>query len=193
MKASRVIVPALIAAAMGVYSVDAGAQSLGDVARKEAERRGSAPAAGKTYTNENLTPDFTTPAAPAEVAPAQSDAAKPAGASADTDAAKQAEAEEAAKWGVTPRDQQEPVPADELNEEFWRSRATLIKARLANQNAQVLQLRQHLAALPAGGDERAVAERTMDKAVANLDHLNAEWARFEKQARDRKVPERWYR
>jgi hypothetical protein len=192
MMASRVIVPALIAAAMSVYSVDAGAQSLGDIARKEAERRGSAPAAGKTYTNDSLTPDFTTPAPPAEVAPPAKDSAVPAGAPAD-DAAKQAEAEEAAKWGVTPRDQQEPVPADELNEEFWRSRATLIKARLANQNAQVLQLRQHLAALPAGGDERAVAERTMEKAVANLDHLNAEWGRFEKQARDRKVPERWYR
>jgi hypothetical protein len=192
MMASRTVVLGFIAAALGLHSDTAGAQSLGDIARKEAERRGSPTQGAKTYTNDNLTPDFTTPAPPPET-PAQSDAAKPAGASADADAAKQAEAEEAAKWGVTPRDQQEPVPADELNEEFWRSRATLIKARLANQNAQVLQLRQHLAALPAGGDERAVAERTMEKAVTNLDHLSAEWERFEKQARDRKVPERWYR
>ena len=192
MMASRVIVPILIAAAIGLYSVAADAQSLGDVARKEAARRGSAPPVGKTYTNENLTPDFTTPAPPAEVAPPAKDSAVPASAPAD-DASKKAEREEAEKWGVTPRDQQEPAPADELNEEFWRSRATLIKARLANQNAQVLQLRQHLAALPAGGDERAVAERTMEKAVTNLDHLNAEWGRFEKQARERKVPESWIR
>jgi hypothetical protein len=192
MMASRVIVPALIATAIGLHPTGAGAQSLGEVARKEADRRGSTPPVGKTYTNDNLTPDFTKPAPPAEVAPETKDSAAPGAAPAD-DAAKQAEREEAEKWGVTPRDQQEPAPADELNEEFWRSRATLIKARLANQNAQILQLRQHLAALPAGGDERVIAESTLSKAVSNLEHMNAEWVRFEKQARERKVPESWIR
>ena len=193
MTASRALVLCLIAAAVGLSAPPLHAQSLGDVARKEAERRGTAPPATKTYTNGNLTPDFTKPPAPAEVAPAPPDQPAAPVASADEEAAKQKEREEAEKWGVTPRDQQEPVPDDELKEEFWRSRAALIKARLGNQNAQILQLRQHLASLPAAGDERAIAERTLATAVANLEHLNAEWVRFEKHARDRKVPEHWIR
>ena len=40
------------------------AQSLAEVARKEAERRGTAPPATRVYTNGNLTPDFTAPPAP---------------------------------------------------------------------------------------------------------------------------------
>ncbi|MCC7032779.1 MAG: hypothetical protein IT179_08105 [Acidobacteria bacterium] len=60
----------------------AAAQSLGDVARAEAERRNALPAQGRVYTNESLTPDFTKPPAPAAPAPAR-ETAEPAGAPAE--------------------------------------------------------------------------------------------------------------
>jgi hypothetical protein len=178
------------------------AQSLGDVARREAERRGSTPPAPKTYTNDNLTPDFTKPPAPEPAAAPAADAAtaKPeagkteVAASSDDEAAKAQEKEDVEKWGVTPRDQQELPPADDHKEEFWRSRSTLIKARLANQNAQVQQLRERMAATRSTNDaERDVLERTFARAEADLKHINDEWVRFERQARERNVPEGWWR
>src|SRR4051812_35517378 len=53
----------------------ASAQSLGDVAKQETERRKSVKAAGKVYTNDNVRPDPTSPAA---AAPSQSTDAAPA-------------------------------------------------------------------------------------------------------------------
>jgi hypothetical protein len=189
---------AIATTAWAAIAIDAGAQSLGDIARREAERRGTPPQAGKTYTNENLTPDFTTPAPPsaptdAAAAPA-AEPAKAEGTLSEEEAAKQKELEEAEKWGVTPRDQQEPPPPDDHNEEFWRTRSALIKARLANQNAQIEQLRQRMAATRGTSDaERDVTERTFAAAETNLKHLNDEWLRFERQARERNVPEHWWR
>lgn len=176
------------------------AQSLAEVARKEAERRGTAPPVTKTYTNGNLTPDFTTPppppapeAAPAVAAKAD-EAPRPDGEMSEEEAAKLKEREEVEKWGVTPRDQQELPPGDDHNEEFWRNRSNLIKARLATQNANVQQLRERMAATRGSSDdERDVLERTFARAEADLKHINAEWVRFERQARDRKVPESWWR
>ena len=90
--------------------------------------------------------------------------------------------------------QQEPAPADDHKEEFWRSRSTLIKARLASQNAQVQQLRERMAATRSTNDaERDVLEGTFARAEADLKHINDEWVRFERQARERNVPEGWWR
>ena len=91
----------------------AGAQSLAEVARKEAERRGTTGKPGKVYTNDNLTPDFTKPPEPPP-APTGAAASDPAaGADAKADAAEaggRGAATEADQEGVTPRDQQEPQP-----------------------------------------------------------------------------------
>ena len=174
----------------------ASAQSLGEIARKEAERRGTAPPATKTFTNENLTPDFTTPAAvpDAATAAAKEETPRPEGELSEEEAARLQEKEDVEKWGVTPRDQQELPPEDDHKEEFWRSRSTLIKARLATQNANIQQLRERMAATRgASDDERDVLERTFARAEADLKHINDEWVRFERQARERKVPEAWWR
>ena len=103
--------------------------------------------------------------------------------------------EEAAKWGVTPLDQQEPGPKDELDEAFWRNRASLIRSRIASHSAHVEQLRQQLAGLQgqSAGGERQVVEQAFQKAQTTQRYLNDEWLRFERQARDRKVPEHWIR
>ena len=72
---ARPIVGVAVFSALLASAAESSAQSLGDIARKEAERRGTAPVAGKTFTNDNLTPDFTKPEPPP--APA-TEAAKPA-------------------------------------------------------------------------------------------------------------------
>jgi len=188
-----------LSAAVGLAATVASAQSLGDIARKEAERRGTAPPATKTFTNDNLTPDFTTPPTPppppeAAAAAGKAESPRPEGELSEEEAAKLQEKEDVEKWGVTPRDQQEPGPGDDHNEEFWRTRSKLIKARVANQNAQVEQLRQRMAATRGSSDaERDVITRTFATAETNLKHLNDEWVRFERQARERKVPESWWR
>lgn len=185
-----------LAVAVLTSAAPAGAQSLAEVARKEAERRGTSTPVGKVYTNDSLTPDFTKPAPPpADPSAVPATEAQPAPAATADAAAKDAkDAGDAATWGVTPLDQQEPSRADDMNEEFWRGRAALIRSRIASQNAQVDQLRERMAATQgAAGAERDVLERTFAKAQTDLKHLNDEWVRFERQARDRGVPEHWIR
>ena len=189
---------------------DAATQSLGDVARKEAERRGTVAAPGKTYTNDSLTPDFTKPAAPAGEAKPEANAsgtdvangklAKPNaevatedGAQAPVDVAN--DPVEAAKWGVTPRDQQTAAQSDDQNEEYWRTTASLLKARLAEVDGRLLQLRDTLAATPKGapGSEREIVERAFQKAQASQQHANEDWIKFETRARQRNIPMNWIR
>jgi hypothetical protein len=191
--AASVLVAALLAA-------PAGAQSLGEVAKKEAERRGTAPAAGKVFTNGDLKPDSTAPAsspAPALGNPsansANSSNARDAAAGENTTA--DVAAVDPDQEGVTPRDLQEPQASSDKGEDFWRGRANMHKARLVTQNAQIEALKQRLASLPPGVDEqeRGIATRALSKAVNDLKAFNDEWVRFQQQARERKVPDAWIR
>ena len=175
------------------------AQGLAEVARKEAARRDAVAASGKTYTNSNLTPDFTTPQPVPVPAPAGNTTVGSAetpkeGAEAAAGAAP-ADAAPADQDGVTPRDQQQPQPEDDKNEAFWRNQSQLVRSRLANQNAQILQLRTRLASFSPGSQdtEQRVVEKTLEKATSDLTFLNEEWVRFERQARERKIPESWIR
>lgn len=165
-------------------------QSLADVARQEAERRGKTLTPARVYTNGDLTPDFTKPPSP-DPAPEATPAKAP-----EQPAADQPDAQEAgvgAGRGVTPREQQEPGPKDDKTEEYWRERAALIRSQMTYMAQQVDQLRERLAS--SGGDpaEREIVQRTFAKAESDLRHINDEWVRFEQQARDRKVPDHWIR
>jgi hypothetical protein len=195
---------AIVLSMLATGALESAAQSLGDIARKEAERRGAAPQGGKTYTNENLTPDFTKPApppAPAAEAKAEPGAAEKAdaaragaeGAEASVDVA--SDPTEAEKWGVTPRDQQTSSQSDDQNEEYWRTTAALLKAKLAEVNTRIEDLRTTLAATPKGapGSEREIVERAFEKAQASQKFANEDWVRFEARARQRGVPQHWIR
>ena len=175
----------------------AGAQSLGEVAKKEAERRGTAPAAGKVFTNGDLKPDPTTPAASPATAASDVPAEPPKapGATAGAEKQEDAAAADPDQEGVTPRDLQEPQASSDKGEDFWRGRANMHKARLATQNAQIEALKQRLASLPPGVDnqERGIASKALSKAVNDLKAFNDEWVRFQQQARERKVPDAWIR
>lgn len=201
---TRLTLGAIVLSFVTAGAVDSAAQSLGDIARKEAERRGSAPQAGKIYTNDNLTPDFTKPApppAPAAEVKAEDGAAEkgdPAKAGAEgggTPVDVAGDPAEAEKWGVTPRDQQTSSQRDDQNEEYWRTTASLHKARLAEVNARIEELRGMLAATPKGaaGGEREIVERAFEKAQATQTYANEDWVRFEARARQRGIPMEWIR
>lgn len=183
-----------------LLAAPAAGQSLADVARKEAERRGAVPAPGKVYTNEDLTPDLTAPPpppAPAPPSPASDDRA------AMTDASRAAAEREAGSPmaapseadGVTPLDEQEPQRATDKNEGYWRERSAALRARLAAQNRQIESLRQRIASFAPGAavPERDVAERALAKALEDQRFLQDEWTRFEGTARDRGIPDAWIR
>ena len=100
--------------------VGAGAQSLGEVARKEAERRKAVKAPGKTYTNDQLKSDGRdVPLAPA--APADS-TAKPSTGSAPATGGGTAKAGDAA--GQKDAGQKEQAAAKEpaKDEAYWKNR-----------------------------------------------------------------------
>ena len=177
-----------------------GAQSLAEVARKEAARRAATPSAGKVYSNEDLTPDFSKPADEIPAAPAgtASPSAPPAEAGEATAGAAEAAgapATAAGQEGVTPLEEQEPQRKNDKGEDYWRGRAERIRSRLNAQNAELSALRQRLASFAPGaaGPEREIAANALDKAVADLKDLNDEWLRFERQARDRGIPDAWIR
>lgn len=189
-------VTAVLAAFLITAAVPASAQSLADIARKEAERRRSAPATSKVYTNETLTPDFTKVPEPAP--PPSAPSPDPSGAVAEgtpTGGVADAAPSHAEQEGVTPRDQQEPQPSNDKGEEYWRSMADRIRARLNQQNAEIADLQRRVSSFPAGAasPEHDIAVRALRKAQADLVDLNQEWLRFERQARDRNIPDAWIR
>jgi hypothetical protein len=189
----------LIVIVGALLAVPAAAQSLGEVAKKEAERRGATPPAERVFTNDNLRADPTAPA-PSSPAPGPSGAtAGDAATAPDTTTEAGSEAEVASpdpdQEGVTPRDQQEPQASSDKGEDFWRGRANLHKARLATQNTQVEALKQRLTSLPPGVDnqERGLAAKALSNAVNDLKAFNDEWVRFQQQARERNIPDAWIR
>src|SRR5689334_12875287 len=106
----------LIAAALLALAVPVSAQSLGELAKKEAERRKAAPTAAKTYTNEDLK----------KLPPAAGEGGKPADAAKGADAIK---ALDPSKPGAKTDDKTKPTalkpdaaPAGEAakDEKYWR-------------------------------------------------------------------------
>lgn len=168
------------------------AQSLAELARKEADRRATVREPGKVYTNGDLTADFTTPPAPApsDLAPAVDEGQAP-GQEAPGEEPLAPEIQD----GVTPRDQQEAQPPSDRGEAYWRTRAASIRARLTAKNREIEALRQRLASFGAGSidPEREVTSQALTRAVDDLDAFNQEWLRLERQARDEGVPAAWIR
>src|SRR5215203_2975353 len=111
----------LIAAALLALAVPVRAQSLGEIAKREAERRKTLPAAVKTYTNEDLK----------KLPPMGGDpGTKPA----------DAKAGDAAKAGDTPTpteikpDGALPLEAAK-DEKYWRGRLTAVKEDIRRNEA----------------------------------------------------------
>lgn len=171
-----------------VLAVDVDVQSLGDVARREAERRKEVNA-GRVYTNDNLAPtDEGTPPPPAA-------ADVPAAADAGTREAPPA-AKPAGDPGVEPVIVQAP---SKRTEAYWRKLMGDFRARLAQASATLATQQARLAAIdatpmtPTSAREREVVAASIPGLQENIRYQNEEIARFVTRAAAEKVPADWVR
>jgi hypothetical protein len=180
------------AAVVVLLNVTTSAQTLGELARKEEERRKTVASSGKVYTNANVkgepAPPATTPAVPATGSP--NAAATP---STDGDAAASA---------VPAAASTEP----KKDEAYWRKRIDSARTSLSRAQVFAEALQSRINALstdfvnrddPA---QRAVIGVDRDKALAELERVKGEIqqqtkaiADVQDEARRAKVPPGWLR
>lgn len=169
-------------------ALGASAQSLGEVAKKEQQRRKHAKSAGKVYTNKDLGPEATKPAPPPP-APAPGTTAGPGGS-------------EAAPPSPDNETEQDP----KKTEEYWRERIETARAEIERNELFLESLQSRVNALstdfvsrddPA---QRAVIASDRQKALAEMDRvrqaiasLKQQVADIEEEARQAGVPPGWLR
>jgi hypothetical protein len=186
----RALIVAAVLTSVG-WTAALGAQSLGAVAQREAERRKHT-RPGKQYTNEALRP---------EPGPSTSDAARAAAAStpAAADAAKPSP--DSPPSGPTPPaasgSPAEP-PKAAVNEAEWRAQARERRERLQRFRSDLSALEGRLAELEQRADvspEARSEQQALAAPIASLRSEMAKWeaefGRFEQRARAANVPSEW--
>lgn len=177
---------------LSVLAVDLEAQSLGDVARREAERRKGVDA-GRVYTNENLGP-ADSGAAPV---PASVHLEPPAAGGSGT-------AEAPAAASPVPGAAESNGPSvggapSKRSEQYWRKLMGDLRAQLAQATSMLATQEARLAAVdaapatPASTREREVVAASIPGLQKNIRYQNEEIARFVARAAAEKVPADWVR
>jgi hypothetical protein len=190
----------LLAGVLLTLAIPVGAQTLGELAKKEQERRKAAPPAAKTYTNEDLKKIVLPPDpadASAKPADAKGDPAKPE----DPAAAKTGDA---GKPADATADAAKAEPAKD--EAYWRKRVTAAREELRRNQSfrDALQSRINgLSADFASRDDpyqRAQIADERQKALAELARVTKEIGDttkvigdIEEEARRAGVPPGWLR
>jgi hypothetical protein len=201
----------LVVLLIGVAAVTAAervrSQSLGEVAKKEQERRKNTPAAGKVYTNKDLAP------APAPAPPADAGAGtEPAGSGskpsdqATPSSEKPAAGDSAGKKTTDSDKGADKGPSGAKDQAYWSTRRRTLQEALDRDSTFAEALQSRINALttdfvnrddPA---QRTVIERDRQKAVAELDRLKKQisddrkaLADFEEEGRRAGVPAGWLR
>jgi hypothetical protein len=167
------------------------AQALGDVARKEEERRKDIKAPAKVYTNKDL---GAVPPGPATPPPAAADASKPAAPAAPGKDAKAPDADKDKDKG--------PVK----DQAYWSGRKKELQGQLDRDQTYLDALQSRINALTADFTaradpaQRAVIERDRQKAIAEQDRLKKSVQNSKKaitdldeEARRAGVPPGWLR
>jgi hypothetical protein len=190
----HLIIRSVLSAAVAVvllagHATAGSAQSLGDVARREAERRQQV-AGGKVYTNGDLGPvDGTTP-------PPQPPVQQSPASGAETPETQPSSSQ--APPGDNPG--KEPVIAkgrEKRDEQYWRKLVKDLRARVERANANVAAQEARLAELdggppsPASVREREVVVETLSRAQRDARSLSNELTRFLTRAQVDKVPAEW--
>jgi hypothetical protein len=169
----------------------ASAQTLADVAKREADRRGAVRATGKVYTNTDLVSDFTTPTVP----PPPPSAAAP---KAEPSVQKTAGEEPVQVPVAAPGTEVERQASSDKGEDYWRNKAAAIRSAIAGQQAEIAAIEtrlQSLAVSKSANDRREneLSSMLLAKAKADLISLEEEKARFEALAKAKNVPASWLR
>jgi hypothetical protein len=182
-----------------VAAVPAYAQSLGDVARREAERRQElARTAGRVYTNEDL-----------GAVDAPTMLPQPVQGAAPTPPEETAKSSDKSAAGPTVMEE-DPVthtinikttaPAREKRPEpYWRERAKELRGRLAKSSADLAAAQSGLSALEGGPQtaatvrERAVAAAMVERLQEEVRSQQLDVTKLQMQAEMNKVPAEWIR
>jgi hypothetical protein len=179
----------LLAGALLTVTVPLGAQTLGDLAKKEQARRKATPPAARTYTNEDLKKVAPFPGAAQEAKPADP-----------------TKVEEPAKPGdaATPGGPKAPEPAKD--EKYWRGRITAVRDEIVRNESFRDALQNQINSLSAdfaGRDDPAQRAQIADsrqKKMAELGRVNLELDKaakliieIEEEARRAGVPPGWLR
>ena len=200
--ARAVALGAVTAAILGgsALTVQAQTPTLGEVAKKEADRRKAQPAAGKVYTNKDLPASAQAPAAPSG-----------AGAAAPVDPVAAATAEKPAEpkpeGAAKPEGETKPEPAGEQKDEAWwknRMMSTREELRRNEMFAEALQTRINALSRdytsrdnPAQrrqiGQERAESLSELNRVKSDVERGKKQIADIEEEARKAGVPPGWLR
>ena len=171
-----------------LLSAHASAQSLGDVARKEAERRKTAPDAAKVYTGDTLRPD---PSGPRRPAPAASEAEKPAAAApsgsgtSESESASNEPPKDEKYWRDRIQAERDALQRAEMFAEALQSRINALSTDFASRDdpAQRSEL--------SGNRQKALAE--MDRVKQEIQQHTKTIAAIQEEARRAGVPAGWVR
>jgi hypothetical protein len=185
---------AVVASVLALAAESAAAQtpSLGEVAKKEAERRKALPPAGKVYTNKDLPPSALKPAAPATGA--GTDTTIPLDPVAAATADKPAESKPEAAKG------------EEKNEAWWKARmlgareglrrnemfVEALKTRV-NSLTTDFQTRDNPVAREQIGKDRSDALAELARVKQDIERSKKEIFDLEEEARKAAVPPGWLR
>ncbi|HXH25279.1 MAG TPA: hypothetical protein VNI78_08530 [Vicinamibacterales bacterium] len=173
------------------------AQSLGEIARKEEERRKTIKSSGKVYTNESLKPAPAPPPPPAgSPAPAAREAVPPSPSGAQPAPGAQS----------GPGGQAQAPPEPKKDEAYWRDRIKAERDALARAQIFAEALQSRINALTADfaarddPAQRDVIALDRQKALAELDRVKQEIqqhtkaiAAIQEEARRAGVPAGWVR
>lgn len=204
MRTSRGMCRTVAVAALLVAAFDARitwSQSLGDVARREQERRTQV-TSGRVYTNEDLAKVEPSPSAPAQPAtapepsqsaPAQEPAARET--APRTDASGFIAEEDRATGKVNMKSATPARP--KRDEQYWRTRAKNMRELLAKVYADIAAAEARLKALdaapqtPATAREREVLNARLTELRADVRLRNDDVAQLRTLAEGAKIPLEW--
>ncbi len=191
----------LVTGMLLIVAVSARAQSLGDIARKEAERRKAAPAATKTYTNEDL-----------KKLPPNSDDAKAvdavkAGDAKAADALKAGEVGKPADGKATDVKPDAVVPGEPAKDEkFWRARIQAVREDIRRNEMFKEALQTRINSLTNDfaarddpyqraqiADDRQKALAEMNRIGEDIEKAKKSITEIEEEARKAGVPPGWIR
>jgi hypothetical protein len=174
-------------------SQTASGQTLGEVAKKEADRRKAQPATGKVYTNKDL------PASAQKPATTATPAAETAAPTDPVAAATERKAEDAKPPGDKPQ-------GDQKDQAYWKTRMTTAREELRRSEifAEALQTRVNTlnkdfnsrdnpAQRSAIGADRTEAVNELTRVKQDVERAKKQIVDIEEEARKAGVPPGWVR
>ena len=196
----RIAIAALGLAALAVPVV-AQTPSLGDIAKKEQERRKGSKQPAKVYTNDDLKGGGQ--ASPPATEGHATEAAAPAG---QADAPQVQAAADAPKDGKPAAAKEAPGAADAKDEEAWRGRITQARDELRRNEVFAQALQSRINALTTDfaardnpveraqiADERQKALAELERVKGEIDTSKKQIVEIEEDARKAGVPPGWLR